>query len=248
MTYSAKGLVLREIPFKENDKHIVILAEGMGKLTLNCRGAKKQTSRFMAGTQVFTFAEFEFYHGRTKNNKLFNSLNHVNILNSFYGLRLDLDVIYYASRLCQLAETIDEGLAFDSILHLLLRAFSVLQLQEEYPLMHLYAYLVTLIKFLCYSGYAPSTTYCVECGKPETGNIVAFEKSGILCTPCFEEHRKVNRFLYKSPEQCVSLLSLMKTTSFKRLLTAPPQNLQAIAPHLRRVCELLIQVQFGIKK
>ena len=121
-TLKARGIVIREVLVGESDKILTIFAKGLGKISVRAKGAKNVKSKFLAGTQLFTYSDFVIY---TKL-KYYN-LAQVQIIESFYGLTKDYDKFYLGTDLLKLTErVIVENLENDNILLLLLKALQVI--------------------------------------------------------------------------------------------------------------------------
>ena len=53
--FEVTGIVLSTMPIGEFDKRVVILSSEFGKMSAFARGARKQNSPFLAGSQPMTF-------------------------------------------------------------------------------------------------------------------------------------------------------------------------------------------------
>ena len=98
-TEKLRGIVLREQARGESNKQIVLLAQGVGRVLLSARGARRAKSKLLAATQLFCYADFVVYEG-----KGFYSVTQAELKNSFYGLRLDMDKFSEAMYLAELTE------------------------------------------------------------------------------------------------------------------------------------------------
>ena len=85
-TEKLRGIVLREQAKGESNKQIVLLAQGVGRVLLSARGARRAKSKLLAATQLFCYADFVVYEGRG-----FYSVTQAELKKSFYGLRLYMD-------------------------------------------------------------------------------------------------------------------------------------------------------------
>ena len=56
-----KGLVLREVNYKESDKILTVLAEGQGRRTVKAQGCRRKNSPLAAGAQLLVFSEMTLY-------------------------------------------------------------------------------------------------------------------------------------------------------------------------------------------
>ena len=81
-----KGVVIKEIAYKDNDKIITLLTDELGKISCMAKGAKKTNSALLASCQLFVYSEFILYKGST-----FYHINSAESIDTFYALRIDLD-------------------------------------------------------------------------------------------------------------------------------------------------------------
>ena len=86
MVLKVKGIVIKESDTGEAGKRIVIITKEHGKMLLSARGAKKITSKTMAGTQLFSYCEFTLFEG-----KGFYSVTQADVIESFYGISEDIE-------------------------------------------------------------------------------------------------------------------------------------------------------------
>ena len=98
-TEKLRGIVLCEQAKGESNKQIVLLAQGVGRVLLSARGARRAKSKLLAATQLFCYADFVVYEG-----KGFYSVTQAELKNSFYGLRLDMDKFSEGMYLAELTE------------------------------------------------------------------------------------------------------------------------------------------------
>ena len=57
MFLTTRGLVLREVRYKEADKILTVLTQHEGKITVRARGALRKGSRITAATQLLTYSD-----------------------------------------------------------------------------------------------------------------------------------------------------------------------------------------------
>jgi len=93
------GIVLKAEPVGDYDRRVVILTAERGKITAFARGARKPNSRFVAGTNPFTFGTFMLYEGKNS-----YSLNEVVAKNYFEELRTDYEGAYYGMYFLEIAD------------------------------------------------------------------------------------------------------------------------------------------------
>ncbi len=85
-----KGLVIRTGPSEEYNRRVVILTLERGKITAFAKGARRQTNRLMSSTDLFVFADFSLYPGRSA-----YTLTDASVLNYFEGFRTDFEASLY---------------------------------------------------------------------------------------------------------------------------------------------------------
>ncbi len=93
------GMILRVAPANDFDKRVVILSKEYGKITAFAKGARRQTNRLMAGTDLFVFGSFKLFPGRNA-----YSLLDINIRNFFTELREDFTAVLYGMYFLEVME------------------------------------------------------------------------------------------------------------------------------------------------
>lgn len=92
------GMVLKAVPVLETDKKITILTLERGKIIAYARGAKKAGSRFMAGTEPFSYGRFKLREGKAYH------VAEVHIEQYFEELRMDYEGALYGMYFSDLAD------------------------------------------------------------------------------------------------------------------------------------------------
>ena len=176
-TIDFRGLVLKEQPAGESGKRILVLRENGGQVWMTVRGAKNIRGKVMAACQSFCFSRFWVFEGRG-----FWTVTRAELIESFYGLREELDRLAYGSYLLSLVtQTAVEGeMADQQTLPLLLQTLAVLE--KDLLLPRLTAMIFT-IKYLQMSGFLASSLGCVCCGAQET-MWFSLAAGGFLCASC----------------------------------------------------------------
>lgn len=93
------GMVINAVPHGEMDKRLTILTKECGKISVFVKGARRQGNRFQAVSDLFVFAEFDLFVGRSSYN-----LQDVKVLNYFECFRDDLNAAYYGMYFLELSD------------------------------------------------------------------------------------------------------------------------------------------------
>lgn len=93
------GMILSQTPVGEYDRRISLLTKERGKISAFAKGARRQNSRLMAGTNPLSFGQFKLYEGKTAYN-----IVEANITNYFEELRSDYIGAYFAMYFMEVAD------------------------------------------------------------------------------------------------------------------------------------------------
>lgn len=93
------GIVIKTIPVGEYDRSVTILTKERGKISAFARGARRQTSRFSAAANPFSFGMFRLFVGRNS-----YTIVEADISNYFEGLRTDYENACYGSYFLEIAD------------------------------------------------------------------------------------------------------------------------------------------------
>lgn len=171
-----RGIVIQEQPQGENNKYLVVLAKGVGKVRLCAKGAKKTKSPLLAGTQLFCYADFTLFEGRG-----FASVTQVDLIESFYTLRTDMDMLSQAVYLAELADRIcPDHMEHDAVLRYFLLGLQKMAKGDISPRL---VGRILEIKWLQVTGFLASVE-CMECQKGER-LFFSEQEALFLC----EQHR-----------------------------------------------------------
>lgn len=154
-----KGIVIREVAYKDNDKIITILTDTLGKVSAIAKGAKKTNSQFLASSQYLVYSEFVLYQ-----NTSYYYLNSASVINTFYNLRIDFDKLQIVFEMTKLINSVtDENQDCDKILKLFLNTIYALDKYEKDTKLIINAFKIKLFTVL---GFAPRQDKCANCSKP----------------------------------------------------------------------------------
>ena len=173
-----RGLVLREVKFKEADKLLTVLTREEGKLTIRARDALRKNSRYGAAAQLLSFSELTLFchKGRW-------SLNEGSTVEQFLGLRDELPLLSLATYFAELLEAVsDEDSPSPAALNLGLNALFALS-RRLYPPAHIKA--VFELRLMSLVGFLPSLDACGQCGAAMPAQPRFLTLEGVLaCAAC----------------------------------------------------------------
>ncbi|MFD1030752.1 DNA repair protein RecO [Metaplanococcus flavidus] len=177
MQSQLEGIVIRTMPYGENNKIVTLFTREAGKITCMARGAKKPTSRLAAITQPFTHGTYSIYKG-----KGMGTLSAGDQLESLRHIREDLMSTAYASYVTELVDRLTEqDEPQPGIYEMLYQALHAIE--EGYD-----PEAITLFvewKMLQTAGLAPTLHECANCGATDGEFAFSFQELGFLCHRCF---------------------------------------------------------------
>lgn len=177
-----KGIVIREVTYKDNDKIITILTDSLGKVSAIAKGAKKTNSPLLASSQFLVYSEFVLYQ-----NTGYFYLNSASVINTFYNLRVDFDKLQLVFDITKLLNSVtDENQDCEKILKLFLNTIYVLDKMDKDKRLIINAFKIKLFALL---GFAPRQDKCTSCSKSlleENEEFVYYDfiDNVFLCEEC----------------------------------------------------------------
>ena len=160
MNLKTRGLVLREVNYKESDKILTILTEDAGRLTVSARGARSKRSKYTAASQLLAYAELELdeRYGRWY-------LKEGRALELWNGIRQDVVRLSVATYFAELLEAISDVDHDDpALLHLALTALHILSggVRDSKLIKAAFE-----LRLMCIAGYEPNLSACPTCGETD---------------------------------------------------------------------------------
>lgn len=173
-----RGLVLREVNYKESDKILTVLTEEGGRRTVKARGCRRKNSPLAASAQLLVWSDMTLFEYQD-----YYTLNEASSLDQFWGVKGDLVKLALGSYFAEVAETVaEEGVPDPPILPLLLNSlYAMDKLDKPLPLVKA----AFELRLLCLSGYEPLLDACAVCGVSDPAEPRLHLKEGVLhCAAC----------------------------------------------------------------
>lgn len=165
----------------ENDKLIWIFTEKLGKISAIARGAQKNRSKYLPITLNFCFGDYVFFKGKS----MF-ILNEGEIIDSFQDFLNDLDVLTYASYLCELIDiSMIEGESNRDLFREFVSTFYLIKnkVGDIETLTRAFE-----LKLMRYTGYSLNFNHCAKCKKRiSSSNYISYKYYGFLCDQCAKD-------------------------------------------------------------
>lgn len=175
-----RGLILREVNYKESDKILTVLAEGQGKRTVKAQGCRKKNSPLAAGSQLLVYSEMTWFDYQDR-----YTLKEASTLNEFRGAREDLEKLALGSYFAEVAEAVsEEGVETPGLLSLVLNSLYALD-KRNYPLALVKA--AFEFKLCCLAGYEPMVDTCALCGAEPSQPRLNLSEGVLHCAWCREK-------------------------------------------------------------
>lgn len=180
-----KGIVVNEMPIGENDKRLVIITKEKGKITAFARGARKTNSRFLAGSQLFSYGEYILVKGRSSS----YNIKQIQLIESFHAIRADIDLLAYGLYILEFVSYItEENIPNKHIMRLMLKTLQVLirKILNYDLVMRIFE-----LKAMSYIGYTPNVVNCIICGNQYDEYYFSILQGGIVCKTCSKQQKSV---------------------------------------------------------
>ncbi|NLI91637.1 MAG: DNA repair protein RecO [Peptococcaceae bacterium] len=175
--YSADAIVIRSREYGESDRLITLFSREKGKIEAVAKGVRKPKSTQRGGTQLFTYADFLLYRGKT-----LDTVSQAQPKENFIHLWDDFDRTIAASGITELLDvsTIKEQPEPEAF---------TLTLSFLFLLKHLDPYIAQAsysLRLMHLLGYLPALDRCAECGRDLKGEqaFLSAEAGGLLCAAC----------------------------------------------------------------
>lgn len=173
-----KGLVLREVPYRDADMMLTVLTETNGKISAAARGVRRKSSKISAAVQPLAYSEFTFFESSGR-----YTVNEAEPIELFYELRQDIVKLSLASYFAELLEvSADSEIVNPELLRLGLNAMYAL-CKLPHDLRGVKA--AFEMRIAMYSGYAPVLgNRCAICGEVPATPVMSLNNGAICCAGC----------------------------------------------------------------
>lgn len=174
-----RGIVLREVNYKEADKILTLLTPE-GKLTAKARGVRRKGSRLAAGCQLLVYSELTLFEYKD-----YYTVNEAASLEQFWGVKRDVELLALGSYFAEVCEAVaEEGVPQPELLSLILNSLYALdKLGKPRELVKA----AFELKTACLAGYEPLLDACAVCGAEPDQPAFHIREGVLHCTACRDE-------------------------------------------------------------
>ena len=175
---TTRGLVLREVNYREADKILTVLTAEGGRRTVKARGCRRKGSPLAASAQLLAYSDMTLFAYRDH-----FTLNEAESLQQFWHMKSDVVKLSLASYFAEVMEAVAvEGRPDPALLSLILNALHVLDRLDRPLALVKAAY---ELRLMCLAGYEPLVDACAVCGVPEPERPRFHLTEGVLhCAAC----------------------------------------------------------------
>ena len=181
-TIKMSGIIISENNLGDYDKMLTMLTPGLGKISCVAKGARRQRSALLAGTQFLCFGEYMMYKGANTYN-----INSCETIEVFYKIRTDLDKLNYAVEMTKIIRDVtEENQNSYKILQLFLNTLYVLAETDKNPELIISIF---KLKLLCFLGFTPRIQECTNCKSNEKLQFFSLRDNGFKCNTCGKQDK-----------------------------------------------------------
>ncbi|MBE6633029.1 MAG: DNA repair protein RecO [Ruminococcaceae bacterium] len=215
------GVVVRVRDMGDCNRYLQVLTAERGRITLLAKGSHSMRSPQAAVSQLYTYANFEYYRKGSV-----NILKGGSSIRPFYALSEDIDRLNLASYLCDvICDVTDEGVEASELLRLLLN--SLYAVSEELRPQELIKGAFEL-RVAAMSGYEPALSCCTACG---TGAAELFYldvmNGALVCDACHGKRQRLPTPQHEDLREAeiIGILSASVREAFRYCVGAPLERL-----------------------
>jgi DNA repair protein RecO (recombination protein O) len=226
--HSTEAIVIGGHDLAEADRIVVFYAKTAGKIRAVAEGARRIRTRFGGNLQLFTEGRLVYFE---RPNKTLHKVNEFAVIQSYQGLREDLDRLVLGSTAVEaVAAGVEEEEASPEIYRLLAEGLEILE-ESPRPGVVMQGFLLHLLRLL---GYFPELSACVRCRhspSPGDDGYLSPSQGGLVCPEC---RARVVDAMPTSP----AALGFLRGASSSTLrvidrITILPQDLQEVSTTLQ---------------
>lgn len=192
MRHASKAIVLSVEKFGEADCYVRFLTQKWGVISTLAKSARKSKKRYVGGLDLFCHDEI-FLRGDPKDRPYLLELD---VINSFPGIREQLDKVMMAGKIVQwIRKLADVPTPMPQLYSLLGQTLALIEQETQIERLELLT-LVFKLKLLSFLGLNPQLEKCTRCEGPLDPTIIFdLSSGGAICARCPQEVSANNCYL-----------------------------------------------------
>jgi len=218
MTHSSKAIVLSVEKFGEADCYVRFLTQKWGVISTLAKSARKSKKRYVGGLDLFCHDEI-FLRGDPKDRPYLLELN---VINSFPGIRENLDKVMMAGKAVHwIKKLADVPTPMPHLYSLLGQTLALVEKETQTERLELLT-LVFKFKLLTLLGLSPQIEKCTRCeGVLETQSVFDLGAGGVICKECSTGHSLQSIYLDSEQRLILSVAEKIKLLSWESFSASP---------------------------
>ena len=178
MFFTSEAIVLKRTKLSDNDMILTLFTKKAGKMDAIANGARHPKSRFASGAHPFVLGRYNLSTGGSM-----AKVTSIDVHESFYHLREDLNKLAYGSWFLELADfVVVEGVTNHQLFYDLVESIHVLLDENVNPDQIKVAYEMKLIDS---AGMRPILNECINCGaRGDQRWQFSVPDGGLVCENC----------------------------------------------------------------
>lgn len=203
------AIVMRYANYKDYHRMLNLFSAKHGTISVLSPACRRIKSPLRAASEMFIFGEFAI---KTKNGR--HTLVSVDIIDSFYELRLDIGALSCSVYMRDFCEAVLLNNDSDiEVFSLLIRCLTSLCHDKTDPQLIRYAFEINMMEHL---GLTIMLDKCVICGDELNKEIyIDIKNGGAVCNKCIESEGNENQI--KTKAGAVNTLKQIKNMPFEKL-------------------------------
>lgn len=202
------ALVIRHADYADYDRMVTLFTPEYGRIDAVARGCRRPKSPLVNAVEPFTSGEYLLYFRKNR-----YSIDHCQITESFYELRIDYDRLMHGVYWLKLLDAaLMPEVAAPQLFMITLHALAHLNYSDIPPELLTAAY---EMHFLAQLGFAPCMDRCMLCGRPIDGDA-RFDAhlGGAVCLHCSSSAPRISngtrRIIMKTPRTQYDKVALLE--------------------------------------
>lgn len=186
-TFTLNAVNIGSFPLGEADRILVLFSRERGLHRAVAKGARKPGSKMAGKSEPLSLNRYLLAQGKS-----LDIVTQCETLESFPGLRRDLERLTYALYFAELSQVFGQELSEDAANYFekLSLAIGFMADGEKAPALQCLEFELLVLGML---GLSPELTFCVCCREPAADQSIAafnYELGGVICQNCLKRLRK----------------------------------------------------------